>query len=325
VTERSPAPPVAAVDCGTNSTRLLISPGGGVTLDRRMRITRLGAGVDRTGRLAPEAIARTLDVLSEFRQAMDRFGVERSLATATSAVRDASNSREFLAPATDVLGEVPVVLSGQLEGLLSYGGATAELDAEGPYLVLDIGGGSTELVTESPEREAVVVSLDIGCVRVTERFLGSDPPSPDELAEAGHHVRQLVAGAARQHPGFRQARCLVGLAGTVSALGVLALGLDRYDRDAVHHSVITRAGVGQLVSELASAPVAARRLRPGMERDRADVIVGGALILHVAMEELGYDEVLVSESDILDGIVAELLDPTGVLGDQLGAARRAPG
>lgn len=294
-------------------------------MDRRMRITRLGEGVDRTGLLSPQAIARTLAVLEEYREAMEREGVSRAFATATSAVRDAGNAEGFLGPAARVIGFEPRVLSGAEEGRLSYSGATAELDADaGPWLVVDVGGGSTELVT-SVVGEVEAVSLDVGCVRVTERWLASDPPAASEVAAARSYVADLTRQAASQHPAFvsssagtshttaaagaRSPRGLVGLAGTVSALAVLALGLDSYDREAVHHARLPRAEVSRLFGELAQVPVTERRRRRGMEHDRADVLVGGALVLDTVMDVLGFEELTVSESDILDGIVAELLEP----------------
>lgn len=313
---------VAAVDCGTNSTRLLIAGGDGGTLDRRMRITRLGEGVDRLGALQPAAVDRTLEVLREYAAAMTAAGVARVLAVATSAIRDAANAGAFLRPAAAVLGAELRVLSGDDEGCLSYRGATAELPVtDGPYLVVDVGGGSTELVTSGPDGSIEAVSLHVGCVRVTERFLRSDPPTEAQLAEARAHVAGLVAQARSEHPAYACSRGaatvaagvsgaarLVGLAGTVSALTVLSLGLEAYDRAAVHHARLTRAEVAELFGELASQDVAERRARRGMEHDRADVIVGGALVLLTVMDVLGFGELTVSESDILDGIVAGLLN-----------------
>jgi len=302
------SPTVAAIDCGTNSTRLLIARGDGSTVDRRMQITRLGEGVDRSGSLSPGAIERTLSVLREYRAAMDRQGVSRIRAIATSAVRDAGNAAGFLEPARRVIGSEPRVLTGDEEGKLSYRGATSELPADaGPWLVVDVGGGSTELVTSTPAG-IDAVSLDVGCVRVTERWLVSDPPAPAELDAARRHVTQLVRGAADQHPAFAAACGLVGLAGTVSALTMLVLGLASYDREAVHHAHLRRADVSELLDALARLPVAERRRRRGMERDRADVLVGGSLVLDSVMDVLGFDRLTVSESDILDGIVAELLE-----------------
>lgn len=299
---------VAAVDCGTNSTRLLVADGGGATLERLMRITRLGAGVDRSGRLDPVAVGRTLDTLRDFRCVMDAHGVDSVFASATSAVRDASNSDDFLEPAAEVLGERPRVLRGEEEGSLAYRGATEELEAgEGPFLLVDVGGGSTELVTAAPDGHVTAVSLDVGCVRVTERFLSSDPPTASEREAASAFSASLVEEAAAGRPELRGARRMVGVAGTVSALAVLELGLGEYDRDKVHHSVLGLEETRRLAEALSSVPVAERREWPGMERERADVLAGGALVLVAVMEVLGHDELLVSESDILDGMVAELL------------------
>lgn len=302
--------PVAAVDCGTNSTRLLIAAPDGSTVERRMQITRLGHGVDRTGRLDADAIARTVAVLVNYRGAMDAAGVTRCLAVATSAVRDAGNAEEFLDRAGAVLGAPPQVLSGDAEGRLSYRGATDELDPNlGPYLVVDIGGGSTELVTARGGQGTTLVeavSLAVGCVRITERFLRSDPPSPTELAQASAFVRGLLVEA-RAAVAFEGAGRMVGLAGTVSALAVLRLGRESYDREAVHHTALGVEDVRRLLRELAAMPVAERRAVRGMERDRADVLVGGAVVLETIMDHMGFDELVVSESDILDGIVAELL------------------
>jgi exopolyphosphatase/guanosine-5'-triphosphate,3'-diphosphate pyrophosphatase len=302
---------VAAVDCGTNSTRLLVAGGDGSTIDRRMRITRLGEGVDRTGRLQGAAIRRTLDVLAEYHEAMAEAGVVRILAVATSAIRDSANAEDFLGPAGEILGAELAVLPGDEEGRLSYRGATADLPSDcGPYLVVDVGGGSTELVTAGsrPGGGIEAMSLDIGCVRVTERFLAADPPTGAQLAEAAAFATQMISVAGDANPAFASARTLVGLAGTVSALTMLALGLEVYDRSAVHHAHLPRAQVRRLLGELASVDVTTRRGRAGMEHDRADVIVGGAIVLLSVMEVLGFDDLTVSEADILDGIVAQLLE-----------------
>ncbi|MDA8038585.1 MAG: exopolyphosphatase [Actinomycetota bacterium] len=298
---------LAAVDCGTNSTRLLVADLHGAPLERRMRITRLGAGVDRRGRLDTVAIGRTITTLREFRRVMDRYGVGDVFASATSAVRDASNAADFLTPATEVLGTAPRVLQGSEEGALSYRGATGELaEKDGPFLLVDVGGGSTELVTAGGAGEIVAVSLDVGCVRVSERFLVSDPPREEEEASAHEHVAALVRGAVGAHPELAAARLMVGVAGTVSALAVLELGLSGYDREKVHHARLSRSATRRLFEELSGEPLAERRERPGMEKERADVIVGGALVLVTVMELLGHDELLVSESDILDGMVGAL-------------------
>jgi exopolyphosphatase/guanosine-5'-triphosphate,3'-diphosphate pyrophosphatase len=316
---------VAAVDCGTNSTRLLVAGADGESLERLMRITRLGESVDRSGRLGPEAIRRTLEVLGEYRQVLDRHGVAAVMATATSAVRDASNSDEFLDEAARVIGTGVQVLSGHEEGRLSYRGATSELDPrDGPFLVVDVGGGSTELVaarsidggtgvTEPvPAGDVVAVSLQVGCVRLTERFLQGDPPSPEQLASGHDFVAGLVTDALAAHPELGRPAEMVGLAGTVSTLAMLKLGLSTYDRHRVHHSRLTRREVDRLICELAAVDLEQRLERPGMEPGRADVIIGGAVVLEAVMDAVGRGELLVSESDILDGMVAELLEGRAV-------------
>jgi len=304
------AGPVAAIDCGTNSTRLLIVDSDGTTLERLMQITRLGAGVDATGRLAPESIERCLSVLREFRQVMDKFSVVRGRLAATSAARDASNGAEFLAAAGEVTGIEPELLAGTEEGRLSMGGALSDLHGEeGPFLILDIGGGSTELVagTGPDDPELSVVSLQVGCVRMTERFLTSDPPTATQLEEGEAMVNELVDQAIAEHPRFLAAHRLVGLAGTVTTLASLHLGLERYDRDRIHHAVLSAGDVYDWYRTLASEVTVARLDRAGMVPGREDVIVGGALILAAVMTRFGFDECLVSEADILDGMAAGLL------------------
>ncbi len=313
---------VAAIDCGTNSTRLLVVDGNGVTLTRRMEITRLGRGVAATGRLAPDAIARTVSTLLGYRRIMDDLGVERVRITATSAARDAANRDEFFAAAEAAGGSVPELLSGEDEGQLSYAGATADLPAElGPFLVADIGGGSTELAAgPSPEPGAGrfqvcgVRSLDVGCVRLTETYLRSDPPGQPELEEARAAVSELIRQAIEEVPSLGLPSTLVGLAGTVSALTRLDRGLVIYDRDRVHHAWLARSDVEALLGELAGLPLAQRRERPAMEVERADVIVGGAIVLAELMAVTGADRCLVSESDILDGLAMTLLGPPGGAG-----------
>jgi exopolyphosphatase/guanosine-5'-triphosphate,3'-diphosphate pyrophosphatase len=303
------AAPVAAVDCGTNSTRLLVVDADGAPVSRLMEITRLGAGVDATGRLAPEAIDRTVAVLERYRVVMDENGVERARLVATSAVRDATNGADFLRAAEQATGVVPELLDGESEGRLSMAGALADLDASaGPYLVVDIGGGSTELVAgRGPDDpNLAVVSLQLGCVRVTERWLHGDPPAPDELADAEAGVRALLDEVIERQPRFGEARRLVGLAGTVSTLAALRSGLVHYDRDQVHHAVLSRTEVAEWYHRLATEPAAARLARAGMAAGRQDVIVGGVAVLDAVMERLGFEEFLVSESDILDGLAKSL-------------------
>jgi exopolyphosphatase / guanosine-5'-triphosphate,3'-diphosphate pyrophosphatase len=301
---------IAAIDCGTNSTRLLVVDAEGRPLERLMRITRLGEGVDATGRLAPEAIARCVAVLTEFRSVMDTRGVARGRLAATSAARDAANGDEFLSAAGAATGLVPELLSGIDEGRLSLAGAVGDLDpTDGPFLVLDIGGGSTELIAaDGPDDpDLAAVSMQLGCVRVAERFLVSDPPTRSELDAAEAEVEAQLTAAIAEHPRFRNAHRLVGLAGTVSTVASLQLGLADYDRDRIHHSVLTVDDVGQWYRRLAAEPAADRLARPGMVPGREDVIVGGALVLHAVMARFGFTECLVSEADILDGLVASQL------------------
>jgi exopolyphosphatase / guanosine-5'-triphosphate,3'-diphosphate pyrophosphatase len=302
--------PVAAIDCGTNSTRLLVADSSGRPLERLMRITRLGEGVDATGQLSDKAIDRCIGVIREYRGVLDRLGVVSIRLVATSAVRDAANGTVFLTAAAEASGAKPELLTGIEEGRLSLAGALSELDgAEGPFLILDIGGGSTELVVGSdPDDPAVdAVSLQLGCVRILERFLRHDPPRAEELAAAQAVVAEALDGAAAAHPRFAQANQLVGLAGTVSTIAALQYEVAEYDRDRIHHAVLTAAQAKEWFHRLAGEDTAARLHRPGMEPGRADVIVGGALMLDAVMSRFGFDQCLVSESDILDGLVASQL------------------
>jgi exopolyphosphatase/guanosine-5'-triphosphate,3'-diphosphate pyrophosphatase len=300
---------VAAIDCGTNSVRLLVSEDGRSTLERLMRITRLGQGVDRNGRLDPDAVDRTVAVLREYRDVMDRFEVDRVRMTATSAARDAANRDDFFAAAEAAVGVRPELLSGEEEGRLSFLGATAELDpADGPFLVFDIGGGSTEFTYGTTESEATV-STDMGCVRITEAWLHGDPPSAVELSQAlsiiGIHLDDVV----REIPQATEAATYVGLAGTVSTAAAVELGLATYDRDRIHHSRLSKAAVEDVFRTLATEPLAERIHNPGLERERADVIVGGMCVFVGVMRRLGIAECLVSESDILDGLAMSLVGP----------------
>jgi exopolyphosphatase/guanosine-5'-triphosphate,3'-diphosphate pyrophosphatase len=275
-----------------------------------MRITRLGAGVDATGQLSDDAIERCVTVLREFRLVSTRLGVVRSRMAATSAARDASNGSVFLAAAADATGVTPELLTGKEEGSLSMAGAVADLDPrDGPFLVLDIGGGSTELVAGSGpvDPDLDVVSLQMGCVRVSERYLFSDPPLPEELAAAEAMVAETLESAIDAHPRFSDPHRLVGLAGTVTTLSSLAQGLVTYDRDRVHHSVLTGDQVSSWYRTLAAEDRAARLARTGMVKGREDIIVAGAMILNLVMERLKLEECLVSEADILDGLAASLL------------------
>ena len=300
------SPPVAAIDCGTNSVRLLVSDGGRVTLERLMRITRLGQGVGATGRLDPAAIARTLDVLAEYREVMGRFGVTRTRMAATSAARDASNRADFFVPAAELIGAEPELLSGEEEGRLSFLGATADLDpTDGPFLVFDIGGGSTEFAF-GVDAAAATISTDMGCVRMTEAWLHHDPPTAEELSQCLSIVELHLDDVQREIPAAVEARTFVGLAGTVSAAAAVELGLAAYDRDRIHHFRLTRDAAEDVFRTLATESLADRVHNPGLEPERADVIVGGLCVLVATMRRFAIDELIVSESDILDGLAMSI-------------------
>jgi exopolyphosphatase / guanosine-5'-triphosphate,3'-diphosphate pyrophosphatase len=304
---------VAAIDCGTNSLRLLVAdvdPAARTLSDvhRQMEIVRLGQGVDATGRLSADALDRTLRVLRAYHEITEAASVSAVRMVATSATRDAANAAEFVAGVRAVLGIEPEVLSGEDEARLSFGGATTELvghDAA-PYLVADIGGGSTEFVLGGPGAVTAAVSVDIGCVRLTERHLRGDPPTAGQVAAARADVDAALDVVAARVP-VAQARTLVGLAGSVTTMAALALGLDSYDPARIHHSRIPAAAVGEQALRLLGQ-VRAERARLGvMHPGRVDVIGGGALVLMRIMQRFGFAEVLVSEHDILDGIAWSLV------------------
>lgn len=300
---------IAAIDMGTNSTRLLIADVEGTgrdarltTIDRRMTITRLGQGVDARRRLHPDAIARTLDALGEYGDAMRSARVERARAVATSAARDAINRDELFDAAHPLLGTRPELIDGTEEAELSFLGATAELGGDGaPYLVVDIGGGSTEFVAGTAAPEASI-SVDMGCVRLTEQFLHSDPPSAEELSVAVGYVHDELGDVERVVPGATRAKTLVGLAGTVSAMAAIEQGLAAYDRERIHGFRLSRDAAEDVFRTLATETRAQRRHNPGLEPGRVDVIVGGVIVVVTLMRAYGFDEMLVSEADILDGL-----------------------
>ena len=305
---------VAAIDMGTNSTRLLVAEidrrtGPLTTLDRRMTITRLGEGVNATRRLTPAAIERTLAALREYRGVIDDLGgVQAVRATATSAARDATNRVELLLPGSEIVGAEIELITGDEEAALSFLGATTELNgaAEPPYLVVDIGGGSTEFVvgTTVPEGQ---ISVDIGCVRLTDAWLHSDPPTPEELSQAVHVAREHVVDVMREVPEVKSAKSLIGLAGTVTTVAAIELGLAEYDPARIHHAHLTRESVEDVFRTLATESADQRRHNPGLEPGRVDVIVGGVVVLVTILRTLGFDELLVSEADILDGLARSLI------------------
>ncbi|MEV1006705.1 Ppx/GppA phosphatase family protein [Streptomyces sp. NPDC049881] len=309
---------VAAIDCGTNSIRLLVArtdPGTGMLtdLDRRMEIVRLGQGVDRTGRLAPEALERTFAACRAYADAIRAHGVppERVRFVATSATREAANRDDFTRGVRDILGVTPEVVTGDEEAALSFTGATREL-AQDTYLVTDIGGGSTEFVLGAGGVRAAR-SVDIGCVRLTERHLTgddgavADPPSAAQIAAMTADIDAALDLAAERVP-LTEAGTLVGLAGSVTTVAAIALGLTAYDPGAIHHARIGVGRVGETTDRLLAATHAERAAIPVMHPGRVDVIGAGALILRRVMERTGASEVVVSEHDILDGIAYGVAD-----------------
>lgn len=305
---------VAAVDCGTNSIRLLVADADPATgeltdLERRMEIVRLGQGVDRTGRLAPEALERTFAACRDYARSVAELGARSVRFVATSASRDAENRDEFVRGVVGILGTEPEVITGDEEAQLSFTGATRELagrrDLETPYLVVDIGGGSTEFVVGDGSVRAAR-SVDIGCVRLTERHGLSGGP----VTAAQHEAMRADVAAAldeveRTVP-LAEARTLVGLAGTVTTLAGISLGLDAYDGAAIHHSRLGREETAAIVERLLASAHDERAAIPVMHPGRVDVITAGAVILLAIMERTGAREVVVSEHDILDGIAWSL-------------------
>jgi exopolyphosphatase/guanosine-5'-triphosphate,3'-diphosphate pyrophosphatase len=294
---------VAAVDLGTNSTRLLVADvddGRIADVERESRVTRLGEGVDERRRLLPLPIARVRNVLTDYRRASERLGAERTLAIATSAIRDADNGEAFLGEVEWSYGFATRLLSGHDEALMTYRGVTSERQLGAGTVIVDIGGGSTELIAGEPDGVRWHDSLDIGSVRLTERFLHGDPPTSDELAACAAAVQALLAERVPDEIRERTTAA-IGVAGTITSIAALALGLDEYDRERVHRSRLTAAELGEQLDRLASVPVARRReLRP-LDPERAPVIVAGAVIARETLSFFGLDELEISERDILDG------------------------
>jgi exopolyphosphatase / guanosine-5'-triphosphate,3'-diphosphate pyrophosphatase len=313
----------AAIDCGTNSIRMLVAEADPATgrltdLDRRMEIVRLGQGVDRTGRLAPEALERTFAACRRYAEVIRAHGVppERLRFVATSASRDAENRDDFTGGVKEILGVVPEVVSGDEEAALSFAGATGELagrpEFTPPYLVVDIGGGSTEFVL-GDGRVRAARSVDIGCVRLTERHLSgpdgrlADPPGAARIAAMAADIEAAIDLAAGSVP-LTETHTLVGLAGSVTTVAAIDLGLPAYDSDALHHSRVSVGRVCEISGRLLAATHAERAAIPVMHPGRVDVIGAGALVLLKVMERTGAREVVVSEHDILDGIALSVLE-----------------
>ena len=304
---------LAALDVGTNSTRLLVGDveDGVIVAEhaREMVITRLGKGVDRSGRFDPAALRRTLEVLAGYAEVCRRLGVERRRLVATSATRDAADRQVFLDGVRDLLGVEAEVLSGRAEAAAAYRGATAGLAGDRPTLVVDIGGGSTELIYGDGTTSRAMVSLDIGCVRLFERHLHTDPPTAAEVAalraDAAAHLDRV--GEVLDP---RAAERVVGVAGTVTTVAAIALGLEAYDPRRIHRATVDAAGIAATAGKLAAMTVAERAALPVMAKGREDVIAAGALLLDELVRKLQIQQVVASEADILDGVLLGLAEGT---------------
>jgi exopolyphosphatase/guanosine-5'-triphosphate,3'-diphosphate pyrophosphatase len=294
---------VAAVDLGTNSTRLLVADvedGRISDIVRETRITRLGEGVDERRRLLPVPIARVRNVLSDFRRTIENLGARHTLAVATSATRDAENGEAFLGEIEWSYGFKTRLLSGHDEALMTFRGVTSDRRVDSGTIIVDIGGGSTELVAGGPEGVRWNDSLDIGSVRLTERFLKSDPPTDEELDACAEAARALLAERVPEEI-RRDTQAVIGVAGTITSLGGLALGLEEYDREHVHGYELTAEALEEQLNRLASVPLEERRQMRPLDPDRAPVIVGGAVIAREILSFFGLNALQISERDILDG------------------------
>jgi exopolyphosphatase/guanosine-5'-triphosphate,3'-diphosphate pyrophosphatase len=302
---------VAAVDMGTNSIRLLVAAPGDTVLQelaRDMVITRLGTGVDRRKHLDPAARHRTLQVLGHYMRRARALGAAEIRVGCTSAVRDADDAEGFLREVQAVAGSTPEVLTGDREAGLTFLGATADLVPPGPFLVFDIGGGSTELV-RGGDRPDESISIDVGSVRMTERIGPDDPPSPEDLVAMGALAADALAPATASVPP-RTEGTLIGVAGTTTTVQAIALGLERYDPEAIHRTELTRPAAEEVTARLSSMTTAERRSLAVMAPGREDVIVAGCVILLEVMDRWGFDSCLVSERDILDGLAIEMVRGT---------------
>lgn len=297
---------VAAIDCGTNSIRLLIADvveGQLGEVDRRMTIVRLGQGVDATGAFAPEALARVFTAAEDFAAVVESKAVSRIRFVATSAARDVSNRDAFLDGIEQRLGVRPEIISGEEEAELSFRGATSSLDLPAPYLVADIGGGSTELVLGDATGVRAAQSLDIGSVRLTERHVTTDPTSAAELAAITQDIDALLDTTTVP---LAEARALIAVAGTATTVAAVALNLPEYDRTAVHHARLTGGQLRTATTWLTTTTRAERAAVPSIHPGRVDVIGAGATILQSLVDRLTVPEILISEHDILDGIALSL-------------------
>ncbi|TEX50812.1 MAG: exopolyphosphatase [Actinomycetales bacterium mxb001] len=295
---------VAAIDCGTNSIRLLVADvvdDSLTDIDRRMEVVRLGEGVDRTGRFSDAALERTFVACERYAEVIEREGAERVRFVATSASRDVDNRTAFVDGVVNRLGVEPDVITGSEEAHLSFTGAVRGLAlADSPRLVVDIGGGSTEFVMGDRVPDHAI-SVDIGCVRMTERCLRSDPPTGEEVDAATADIDAAIDRALAVVPA-QEAASLIGVAGSVTTVAAIALDLPTYDPARIHGSVISAAEVEEVTARLLAMARTDRAAMPVMHPGRVDVIGGGALILRQILRRTGQGSVIVSEHDILDGI-----------------------
>ena len=304
---RGAAGRVAVIDIGTNSTRMLVADvtdGHVQELDRRTRVTRLGRGVDLSGNLATEAIEAVCEVIAEYVAAYEQLDVTAVAAIATSAVRDASNGEAFIAELRERFALTARILDGEEEALLTYRGATAENPPPRPVVVIDIGGGSTELIVGTGAEVEFQTSVQAGVVRQTERHLASDPPTPSELEELAGDVLGLISAALASHPAI-YAESAIAVAGTPTSLAAIDQRLDPYDPQRVHGYRLSLDSIQHMLSQLASLPLAERREVTGLDPDRAPTIVAGVVVLIEAMRAFGLTEVEASEHDILHGAAIE--------------------
>ena len=299
----------AAVDIGSNSTNLLIVNQSGQTLERIVRSTRLGANIATTGALSAESMQRTLECLSEYESLIKQHKVSRRRTVATAACRVANNTSQFFAEVKKISGTEPELISGEIEGALSFVGATSSLDEKMATLVIDIGGASTELMVGT-ETLDFAVSLPFGAVNLTEAELHRDPPRPEELTNAISLVSDAIDDVAHNYPLIGQIDRVVGVAGTIVTVAAVEVGQKTFDPSALHKLKLSREAVEDVFRTLATERLSDRVFNPGLPRDRADIIVGGCCVLVAVMRRLQIPEIVVSQYNLLDGLISELRKKT---------------
>jgi exopolyphosphatase/guanosine-5'-triphosphate,3'-diphosphate pyrophosphatase len=299
----------AAIDIGSNSTNLLIVDQSGQTLERIVRSTRLGANVATTGALSAESMQRTLECLSEYESLIKQHKVSRRRTVATAACRVANNTNQFFAEVKKISGTEPELISGEIEGALSFVGATSSLDEKMATLVIDIGGASTELMVGT-ETLDFAVSIPFGAVNLTEAELHRDPPRPEELTNAISLVSDAIDDVAHNYPLMGQIDRVVGVAGTIVTVAAVEVGQKTFDPSALYKLKLSREAVEDVFRTLATERLSDRVFNPGLPRDRADIIVGGCCVLVAVMRRLQISEIVVSQYNLLDGLISELRKKT---------------